>query len=99
MENNVSWHPPPLRWKLTRFIVPPFNWVQSDVLPTAPKIFSTPLLWVRYRILARSEESRRCFFYNSLGNPKITEKTRKISVLHKAFTAFAYSIRAPPSEV
>lgn len=96
---NVSYDPPPLRWIFKRFIFSPFDRAQSDLLPTAPSIFSTPLLWVRYRILAGSEERCRWFFYNSLPKQKIIEKSRKISILYKAFTAFAYSIRAPPSEV
>ena len=91
---------PPHEWRrLICFIVPPFNWAQPDVLPTAPQNYSTPLLWLRYQNLARLEERCRWFFYNSLPKLKIIEKTRKISILHKAFTAFAYSIRAPPSEV
>ena len=44
-------------------------------------------------------ESLTNTFYNSLPKQKIIEKSRKISILYKAFTAFAYSIRAPPSEV
>ena len=96
---HVSYDPPPLRWIFKRFIFSPFDRAQSDLLPTAPSIFSTPLLWVRYRILAGSEERCRWFFYNSLPKQKIIEKSRKISILYKAFTAFAYSIRAPPSEV
>lgn len=96
---DVSYDPPPLRWIFKRFIFSPFDRAQSDLLPTAPSIFSTPLLWVRYRILAGSEERCRWFFYNSLPKQKIIEKSRKISILYKAFTAFAYSIRAPPSEV
>ena len=91
--------PPPLRWILTRFIFSPFDRAQLDLPPTAPPNFSTPLLWLRYRILARSEERCRWFFLISLQKLKRSEKTRKISVLHKAFTAFAYRIRAPPSEV
>ena len=98
-DHHVSYDPPPLRWIFKRFIFSPFDRAQSDLLPTAPSIFSTPLLWVRYRILAGSEERCRWFFYNSLPKQKIIEKSRKISILYKAFTAFAYSIRAPPSEV
>ena len=99
MVHNVSCDPPPLWWILKRFIVSPFDWAQPDEIPAAPIFFSTPLLWLRYQNLARLEERCRWLFYNSLQNPKRTEKSRKISVLHKAFTVFAYRIRAPPSEV
>jgi hypothetical protein len=66
---------------------------------TAPFNFSTPLCKVRYQKEAGFVE-RCCFFcgfsasfYENRGN------IRFFSVLHVDFTAFAYKIRAPPSEI
>ena len=62
-------------------------------------IFSTPFCENRYQFLAGLAE-RCCYFCEisplfcyTRGNYAI------FSVLYKGFTAFAYSIRAPPSEV
>ena len=98
MAHNVSCDPPPLGWARKRFIVFLFIWAQPDALPTAPLLFSTSLLWLRYQILAKLEERCLFFFHNSLRNPEKSGKNKEFSVLHNAYTAFAYRIRAPPHQ-
>ena len=72
---------------------------QPGGFPTAPYIFSTPFLSVRYQKMTSIEEW--CCFFCKV-TPHFPRKQRKIIIfylLHNTFTAFAYNIRAPPSEV
>ena len=98
MAHDVSGDSPPLGWIIKRFIIFLFIWAQTDVLPTAPLLFSTSLLWFRYQFLAKLEERCRFFFHNSLQSPVKSGKNKEFSVLHNAYTAFAYRIRAPPHQ-
>lgn len=72
---------------------------QIETHQSAPYILPTPFCYNRYQIFAVLAE-RCCFFCVFL--PLFCGfrfKTVKFSGLHKAFTVFAYRIRAPPSEV
>ena len=65
----------------------------------APFIFPTPFCENRYQKLAALAE-RCCFFCKfSASFLRNGVKYSIFSVLHKGFTAFAYRIRAPPSEI
>ena len=72
---------------------------QIGIVRSAPKNIPTPFCENRYRILAALAE--RCYyfcdFFLLFSNNRAIFSV--IAVLHKAFTAFAYSIRAPPSEI
>ena len=87
-------------WGSKKVIQPP-GWgdrVQLGSGRSAPQNIPTPFCENRYRILVALAE-RCCYFCDFI--PSASEN-RVIfcifSVLYKAFTAFAYSIRAPPSE-
>jgi hypothetical protein len=73
--------------------------VQIGTKQSAPNFFSTPFCENRYQIIAVLTE--RCHYFCKF--IPVFSKDREIlvdfSVLHKTFTAFAYRIRAPPSEV
>ena len=99
MQHSIYTDSPHDRRRQKRFIKSSLYWVQSDEVSTAPKNFSTLLLWVRYRISAKLEKKCRNYFNNSLNCNKEIEDVRIIFVLHKRFTAFAYRIRPPPPEI
>ena len=65
----------------------------------APYFLSTPFPKNRYQIIASFWERCRYFCKKSAVFYIKTGKRTDFSVLHNAFTAFAYNIRAPPSEV
>ena len=99
MKSNIPCCSPPLGC-ITKDIIFLFLYrAQPDIYLVALKSFSTPFCENCYQNLAVLAE--RCCFYceNPLLFCGIRVKIGKISVLHKVFTAFAYSIRAPPSEV
>ena len=64
-----------------------------------PVIFSTPFPTTRYQIKADCGEW--CCYFCKFSPPFCGNRDKycNFSVLHKEFTAFAYRIRAPPSEV
>ena len=75
------------------------NGVQIGEYQSVPQNISTPFPKNRYQILAFFWERCHCFCqYSSLFFLKL-EKIEFFYVLHNAFTAVAYRIRAPPSEV
>ena len=74
-------------------------WVQIGDFQSALKIFSTPFCENRYQIMAVLTEQRRYSSKYFSFFSKNGEILVDFSVLHKGFTAFAYRIRAPPSEV
>jgi len=65
----------------------------------APLFFPTPFCENRYQNLAALAE--RCRFICEFSPPFCCngEKYCIFSILHKGFTVFAYTIRAPPSEI
>ena len=65
----------------------------------APQNFSTAFPKNRYQKIATFWERCRSFCKKTPVFHKNREEKRFFSVLHKGFTAFAYRIRAPPSEV
>lgn len=72
---------------------------QAMQMLLAPFLLSTPFPTTRYQNKADCGEWC-CYFCNN--SPLICHNGVKygfFSVLHKAFTAFAYRIRSPPSEV
>lgn len=73
--------------------------VQAVIIMLAPKIFSTPFQDFPYQKSGNIE--KRCRFILGVSSRNIIRKAKpgNFSVLHKAFTAFAYSVRAPPSEI
>ena len=84
-------------WKLA--IPPPIKWIEIDTSFRAQQINSTPFFENRYQKIAVLAE-RCCYFCEF--SPQVYQNRADyfvFSVLHKAFTAFAYKIRAPPSEV
>ena len=72
---------------------------QIEMNQSAPRFFPTPFCENRYQIIVFLAE--RCCYFCKV--PPLFCDNRgvfaKISVLYKTFTAFAYRIRAPPSEV
>ena len=72
---------------------------QIEKVQSAPLIFPTPFCENRYQNIAALAE--RCCYFCGISSPfhHNRVKYRIFSVLHKAFTAFVYRIRAPPSEV
>lgn len=73
--------------------------VQTGNIQFAPQIISTPFCENRYQKLADLAE-RCCLFCGiSTSFCRLSRKINKFYVLHKTFTAFAYRLRAPPSEV
>ena len=71
----------------------------QDAQALAPLFFATLFPIIRYQIQPDAGES--CWFFCEF-TPLFRGfriNNEKISILHKAFTAFAYMIRAPPSEV
>ena len=73
--------------------------VQVVYEPSAPLNFSTPFCENRYQKIAALAEW--CFFFCTIF-PKYKGLTReyiKSYVLYGKVTAFAYTIRAPPSEI
>ena len=79
---------------------PPIEkWVWKVNELSAPLNFSTPFPITRYQRKADSGEWC-CYFCNISSQYESSREIIAIfSVLHKSFTAFAYRIRAPPSEV
>jgi len=75
------------------------KWVQIGDFHFAPIIFSTPFPKNRYQKIATFWERCRSFCKKTPAFYKNSEEKSFFSVLHKGFTAFAYRIRAPPSEV
>ena len=74
-------------------------WVYATIMLFAPIFFSTSFCENRYHYLADLAE-RCCYFCKISPLFCYTRENYAIfSVLHKSFTAFAYRIRAPPSEV
>lgn len=72
---------------------------RADQERLVPHINSTPFCENRYQIIATLTE--RCRYFCDL-SPVFGENRAILSkfyVLHNPFTAFAYRIRAPPSEV
>ena len=72
---------------------------RADQERLVPHINSTPFCENRYQIIATLTE-RCCYFCKVsplFGDNRVI--FTKFSVLYKTFTAFAYRIRAPPSEV
>jgi len=79
--------------------LPLIKGAQIGPFQSAPIIFPTPFCENRYQIIAALAE-RCCYFCKVspfFGDNRVI--FTKFSVLHKTFTAFAYRIRAPPSEV
>ena len=73
--------------------------VQTGNKQFAPQIILTPFFENRYHKIADLAE-RCCLFCGiSTSFCGLNRKINKFTVLHKTFTAFAYRIRAPPSEV
>ena len=73
--------------------------VQKDYTISAPLFLSTPFCENRYQKIAALAEW--CFFFCDIF-PKCKGFTReyiKSCVLYGKVTAFAYTIRAPPSEI
>ena len=81
------------------YILPRKFLAQIGTHQSAPYFLPTPFCENRYRIIAVLAE-RCCYFCKVsplFGDNRVV--FTKFSVLHKGFTAFAYNIRAPPSEV
>lgn len=98
-DSIVYEHFPERRQKRTS--TPPWCvfWAQIDTVQSAPLIFTTPFCENRYQKIAALAE--RCYFICEFSPPFCHNgvKCCIFSILHKGFTAFAYRIRAPPSEV
>lgn len=77
-------------------IPPNINWVQQVNALSVPNIFSTPFPITCYHNLASYGEWCCYFWRISSTFPISSDKYIKFSVLHNAFTVFAYSIRGPP---
>lgn len=73
--------------------------VQTGNKQFAPQIISTPFCENRYQKIADLAE--RCCNFCKISASFFRNRVNYniFSVLHKGFTAFAYRIRAPPSEV
>ena len=86
-------------WQHPKKVLLILNRAQAFSGLLAPLNFTTPFCENRYQKLAALAE-RCCYFCDFI--PLISENRAIFSifsVLHRAVTAFAYSIRAPPSEV
>ena len=90
------------RFEMLAFTIfkPPWKkTAQIGAQKSAPVFLSTPFCENRYQYLADLAE--RCCYFCKV-SPLFCDNRvvfAKISVLYKTFTAFAYRIRAPPSEV
>ena len=71
----------------------------QDAQALAPLFFTTLFPIIRYQIKPDAGESCWFFCELSLLFRGFRINNEKFSVLYKAFTALAYSIRAPPSEI
>jgi len=78
---------------------PPEKLVRAERFLLAPKFFPTPFLNIPYQKMGSIEEWCRSFWGNSPENTIEIGNFLYFSVLHKVFTAFAYRVRAPPSEI
>ena len=79
---------------------PPWiNGAQIGMVQSAPQIFPTVFPKSRYQKIATFWEHCRSFCKKTPAFYKNREKKMFFSVWDKGFTAFAYRIRAPPSEV
>ena len=87
-----------IRIKLVNLLIYRFGAQVNQERPV-PQNCSTPFYENRYQIMVILTERCHyfCCFSPAFGN--IRNELTNFSVLHKAFTAFAYRIRAPPSEV
>ncbi|MBQ6719238.1 MAG: hypothetical protein IJN20_02675 [Oscillospiraceae bacterium] len=99
MKYNASFHPPPTEVGKSNSYMRNQIRAQPIEKSAAPCIFSTSFCENRYQNLAALTE-RCCFFCKVFPQfPHKQGEIKNFSVLHNFFTAFAYSIRAPPSEV
>ena len=65
----------------------------------APLFFTTVFRWIRCRLLSDLIESCRVILKKTTFKHIIPKDSTKYLFFYKAFTAFAYRIRAPPSEI
>ena len=87
-----------IRTKLVKLLAYRYG-AQANQERPVPQNNSTPFCENRYQIIVDLAE--RCRYFCGF-SPEFGDKRNKLtnfSVLHKPFTAFAYRIRAPPSEV
>lgn len=88
---------PPWRYPIKGLLI--LNRAQAFFGLLAPLNFTTPFCENRYQKIADLAEQRCLFCAISPPFRGFRRKIVKFYVLHNAFTAFAYRIRAPPSEV
>lgn len=96
MDGHIKGVPP---WRYPKKGLLILNRAQAFFGLLAPLNFTTPFYENRYQKIADLAE--RCWFFCEISPPfcVLRGKNTTFSVLHKHFTAFAYRICAPPSEV
>lgn len=96
MDTHTKGVPP---WRCHKKALPILNRAQAFSGLLAPLNFTTLFCENRYQKIADLAE--RCWYFCKVSPPFCVLRGKNItfSVLHKNFTAFAYRIREPPSEI